>query len=176
MSYQNFRFKIRRGRRGTYKTFNITTIPAEAHNTQITVPKILNAEIGELKAKLTVLAFFLVFIDTRTNFRYVLTKAFNQEVVGGALVRYNYNLNRRARKTKAMFTITGRLLNDVVIQVGGDPKVGPCHERVLNQNTEISRPKISCLDALGILHSKGGPGTKSTAARRVGIYWSLDCL
>ena len=45
-------------------------------------------------------------------------------MVGGALVRYNYNLNRRARKTKAMFTITGRLLNDVVVQVGGDPKVG----------------------------------------------------
>ena len=92
------------------------------------MPKILNAEIGKFERKKYGTSSFLAFIDTRTNFRYVLTKAFNQEVVGGALVRYNYNLNRRARKTKAMFTITGRLLNDVVVQVGGDPKVGTFDE------------------------------------------------
>ena len=121
-----FRFKIKKGRKNQIKpsAHNITTIPAEAYNTQIVIPRLVNAKIGEntylsdSKTKFDIPAF----IDTRTNFRYTLTKQYNQEVIGGTLVKYNAQLSKRARRTKAMFTITGRILHDIVIQVTPETK------------------------------------------------------
>lgn len=63
-----------------------------------------------------------VFIDTRTNFQYTLTKAYSQEVIGGTLVKYQPNLSKRSRRTKAMFTIGGRVLNDIVVQIVPESK------------------------------------------------------
>ena len=65
---------------------------------------------------------FQVFIDTRTNFQYTLTKAYSQEVIGGTLVKYQPNLGKRSRRTKAMFTIGGRVLNDIVVQIVPESK------------------------------------------------------
>ena len=45
-----FRFKIKKGRKQQIKpTHNITIIPAEAYNTQIVVPRLVNAKIGKWK-------------------------------------------------------------------------------------------------------------------------------
>ena len=102
----------------------MTTIPVEAYNTELVVPRLVNAKIGE-KLKLEKHhrnRTIQVFIDTRTNFEYILTKAYSQEVIGGTLVKYQPNLSKRSRRTKAMFTIGGRVLNDIVVQIVPESK------------------------------------------------------
>ena len=140
------------------------------------------------------------FIDTRTNFRYTFTKQYNQEVIGGTLVKYNAQLSKRARRTKAMFTITGRILHDIVIQVTPETKHVSRVKRKFQKRAFtlkllyfwcyicwlkshkcfdlklmlLETSTINTFNKMGILHPK--VNTTGSARRHLGENRPVDCL